>query len=168
MNKYELLLILPGTLDEKEAEDKVAALQATLKEFVQEMEKNTLGKNRLAYPVKQIRYGYFYTIIFSAEPAKVKQINEKLLLARDFLRATVFNFNEKASAQKTINFAEDRPVRQFEEAPRRAPRIERAPEAVEPVAAPSVSAPITKEMDLKEIDEKLNEILADDNLVSGV
>jgi ribosomal protein S6 len=84
MHKYELLLILPGTLDEREAEQKLNDVVTVVKEFSKHVEPSTLGKNRLAYPVKQIRYGYFYTIIFEAETKQVTALQAKLSFAATF------------------------------------------------------------------------------------
>ncbi len=181
MKKYELLLILPGTFDEQEAKTKVGEIVDMLKEYTQDVEINSLGKNRLAYPIRQIRYGYFYTAIFNAEIDKLAVIYEKLNLMRDLLRARVTHFNTKSSANQKITYfmEEGGIVRKDDE--ERKPRVIMDREVVmeqteEPVAA---VAPVqeeaavkeeretakasvrAKQVDLKEIDKKLDEILSD-------
>ncbi len=96
MKKYELLLVLPGTLDEMEAKTRSNEVIDLVKEFSQDVEIDEMGKNRLAYPIKHIRYGYFYTIVFSAETDGLKKLQDKLALQRDLLRSIISIFNIKA------------------------------------------------------------------------
>ncbi len=104
MQKYELLLILPGTLDDNEAEKRLGEVVSVVKEHGENVETNNQGKNRLAYPVKQIRYGYFYTIVFEAEAAKARELQDKLRLMRDLLRAMITHFNTNVSTTQKINY----------------------------------------------------------------
>ena len=64
MKKYELLVILPGTLDEGEVGVKISEITAMVGELSEGAKSEAMGKNRLAYPIKQVRYGYFFTVIF--------------------------------------------------------------------------------------------------------
>ena len=104
MKKYELLLALPGTLDEKEAKKRSEEVFGLVKEFDAEAVLTTLGKTRLAYPIKQIRYGYFYTIVFGVEPDALKNLQTKLGLARDLLRAVISEYNEKFTNSQKISY----------------------------------------------------------------
>lgn len=169
MKKYELLLVLPGTLDEKEVEKQVSEIKESLSAQAKDIEVNNLGKVRLAYPIKQIRYGYYYTVIFSAEPEAVQGISNKLKLRGDVLRnmITLFNANV-ASIKKIVYNTNEVGVTTMME------KGEGEKEEVEiPVAVP-VSAPVKKEkteetkIDLKDIDEKLNAILNNENIIPGV
>jgi len=105
MKKYELLLVLPGTLDENEAETRSAEILTLVKEKDEKAHLDVLGKNRLAYPIKLIRYGYFYTIVFSVEPEDLKYIHSKLGLERDLLRSIISIFSVKAGGNKTISYS---------------------------------------------------------------
>lgn len=181
MKKYELLVVLPGTLDEKEVEVKINDVTAAVGEFGEGAVATAMGKNRLAYPIKQVRYGYFYTVVFSAEPENVKKLQEKLNLNRDLLRGIIYFYNAKsANAQKITYFGSRDEAPAYVQEPEReekvviaaapvgqtvAPVQEMAEEkSVEPEreASPVVSS--KKPLDLKEIDKKLDEILADDNI----
>lgn len=185
MRKYELLLVLPGTLDEQEVEAKTGEVLAVINEYGQNTELTVLGKNRLAYPIKQVRYGYFYTVVFSAEPENVKKIEEKLKLSRGLLRAIVSHFNAAlASNQKLTYFADTVSQEEPEQVVidrTEAPAIQKIEEPTvavetpaedamsepakeEPVKEEIRSAPKAKTLDLKEIDKKLDEILADDSI----
>lgn len=107
MSKYELLLVLPGTLDDAEAKAKSEAVQELIRAHGSDVELHILGKNRLAYPIKHIRYGYFYTVVFSAEPVEVKKLEAKLSLSRELLRTIISHFNTTLTATQRIVFSTD-------------------------------------------------------------
>lgn len=178
-------MVLPGTLDEKEAEVKTKEVVEIINEFVQEADLTVLGKNRLAYPIKQVRYGYFYTVVFSAEPENIQKIEEKLRLSRGLLRAIITHYNKAMIGAQKITYFNEMPQQEeqartfvvdkvesdFKETPVQEQLIETADlakeEAVdaeaEKVVFPKVPVK-AKTLDLKEIDKKLDEILADDNI----
>ncbi len=154
MKKYELLLVLPGTLDENAAAVRVEEIVTLVKEYASEVEMHALGKSRLAYPVKAIRYGYFYTIVFGAEPDQLKTLQEKLGLMRDLLRAIISVFKTNLTSTQRIAYATNE-----------LGITTMAPHAEEPVVEKKVVA--EKQVDLAEIDKKLDEIL-DGNVIPGV
>lgn len=157
MKKYELLLVLPGTLDEKEAETRSNEVLAAVKEKDANAELSNLGKTRLAYPIKQIRYGYFYTIIFSVESEDLKALQTKLGLIPDLLRAMVTEYNEKFSTSQKISYAtNDVGV------------TTAAVEENEPVVGEEVTPKkVDEKVSMQDIDKKLDEILAGD-VIPGV
>ncbi len=163
MKKYELLLVLPGTLDEKEVGKQIQEIKESVTQNSQDVELNNLGKVRLAYPIKQIRYGYYYTLIFNAEPEAVKVISEKLRLRADVLRSMITNFNTSVTAAKKIVYStNDVGLTTMVE----------KEEVQEMVARPTpVFVSTEKEeakIDLKDIDAKLNAILDNENIIPGV
>lgn len=179
MNKYELLLILPGTLDEKEAEKKSQEIVEVVKQFGSKAELTVLGKNRLAYPVKQIRYGYFYTVVFEAENEQVKPLQNKLVLMREVLRAMITHFKSELSANQKIAYSGEAngAVAMMEktaamEEPEPVRTEKPVMKAAAPVAAPAApEAPAAKEekkLDMAEITKKLDDILSGDNIIPGV
>lgn len=180
MKKYELLLVLPGTLDEKEVGKQVQEIKESVAQNSKDVELNNLGKVRLAYPIKQIRYGYYYTLIFNAEPEAVKVISEKLRLRADVLRSMITNFNTNATAAKKIVYStnevglttmmekeeEGKEVVVEEKVVPVAPVKEK-----EVIVKEKVSAKGKKEevkVDLADIDAKLNAILENENIIPGV
>lgn len=165
MQKYELLLVLPGTLDDNESEAKAGEVLNLVKEHAAETELVKIGKNRLAYPIQQIRYGYFYTIIFSAEAASLKALQKKLGLMRNLLRATITRFKIKYTPSATPAYRYNREDVGGED---RSVVYEKKKEEAA-VETPIVKAePRKLILDLKDIDKKLDEILDDKNLVAGV
>lgn len=160
MKKYELLLVLPGTLDEKEAGKLVQEIKESVGANSQDVELNDLGKVRLAYPIKQIRYGYYYTLVFNAEPEAVKVISDKLKLRADVLRSMISHFNTNVTAAKKIMYSTNEVgvTTMMEKGDHEEPvKVEK-----QPVAAPAAK------VDLEAINEKLNEILDNENIIPGV
>jgi small subunit ribosomal protein S6 len=189
MKKYELLFTLPGTLDDNESAQHIEEILTLVKNADQEAKVNNLGKMRLAYPIKQIRYGYFYTIIFQAEESAIPDLNEKLRLRNDLLRFTLNYFNVKAEEAKKaikhqiartsvpVSLAEKELIREVGDSTdvttnTTSETLETVD--VEPVATPleepiiaSQKRDTKKKIDLKDIGDKLDEILNSD-IVSGV
>lgn len=161
MKKYELLLVLPGTLDEKEAEVRSVEVLALLKESDVEAAIHNLGKMRLAYPIKQIRYGYFYTIIFSVSPDMLKTIQTKLGLMRDLLRAMITEFNAQFTGPQKISYSIDETgVTTINDSVVEEPvAIEEGEEEIKPKAVSKVT--------MQDINKKLDEIL-DGDIIPGV
>ncbi|HSR89399.1 MAG TPA: 30S ribosomal protein S6 [Candidatus Udaeobacter sp.] len=165
LKKYELLLVLPGTLDEKEAGKQIEEIKSSVAVNSENLELNNLGKVRLAYPIKQIRYGYYYTLIFSAESEAVKIISEKLRLRADVLRSMITHFNTNVTAAKKISYNTNESgfTTMMEK------EQEEAKAEVDEVKVKAEKSPVSAaKVDLKEIDAKLNEILENENIIPGV
>ncbi|MFA6424275.1 MAG: 30S ribosomal protein S6 [Candidatus Magasanikbacteria bacterium] len=160
MKKYELLLVLPGTLDEKEAENRSNEILSAVKEYSTEADVASMGKMRLAYPIKQIRYGYFYTILFSAESKELKAIQVKLGLMRDLLRAIISVYNPNYTSASKLSFIS--PITDTNSIPEVAVQVERVERNEKPFEKPA-----DKKVSIQDIDKKLDEILAGE-IISGV
>ncbi|MBU0597040.1 30S ribosomal protein S6 [Patescibacteria group bacterium] len=166
MNHYELLFILPGTLTESE----VVPLVDKIKEVVTELEGTNvtvrdLGKNRLAYPIRHIRYGYFHLCRFEAEADKIKAIRNKIGLMSEPLRALIQSFDpEKQKEIKLEHFttAEKAQAPRPEEQPRKRGDVSlnTVPVTKKPKEVKEVVP--KKKVSLEEIDKQLDEILGGD------
>jgi len=160
MKHYELFCILPGTL----AETEIAPISQEINSLIQggggqDLMTEDLGKSRLAYPVKQIRYGYFLLFFFILSEEKVTALTEKLRLLPTVIRFVFRAYSpERRQAKEAIisrmkqraesgagNVQEKVVVT---EKTLLAPEIE----VVEKTAEP-------KPVDMEEIDKKLKEIL---------
>ncbi|EKD43203.1 MAG: hypothetical protein ACD_72C00411G0004 [uncultured bacterium] len=157
MKKYELLLVLPGTLDEKEAETRSNEILTVVKEYGKDADLAPMGKMRLAYPIKQIRYGYFYTIIFSAETKELKALQTKLGLLRDLLRAIISVYNPSYTPASKMSFTTT--ITGANRTNEEAVEVEKSDKPAE--------KPADKKVSIQEIDKKLEEILSGE-IISGV
>jgi len=166
MNKYELLLTLPGTLDDNEVQEQANGVVELVNSYGQGAKLKEIGKMRLAYPIKQIRYGYFYTIIFESETDKIQDLNDKLRLHKELLRAIINKYNSnfnysKKEAVKSIQKIEEAVEEKID-----VQEIKR-PENVDVPTLLAKPVSEDKKVDLEDIDRKLDEIL-DDSLITGV
>lgn len=166
MTQYEMLVVLPGTLSETEAEPVIQTIKETSERYgATELKLHAMGKSRLAYPMKHIRYGYFYIVQFAADSAAAKEIQSRVRLLSNILRL-VFRTEKDGipsdlskltltPLSAVVNVDENGvPVR---DAKREAPRVVVAP--VAEVVAPKASA---KAVSMEEIEEKLDQMLDQD------
>lgn len=112
MQYYELLFILPGTLSEDEVKPVVKDVQEIVKaNGGQNYSCDDMGKSRLAYPMKHIRYGYFQLAHFEAESKQVVVIGKKLRLVTQVLRVLIQKYDPKKPVKK-ISFEMALPIEQ--------------------------------------------------------
>lgn len=172
MKKYELLLTLPGTLDDNEVKQEVENVIAVVKEYSEgEVEKKSLGKVRLAYSVKQIRYGYYYTLVFEAEPSKMPGLNQKLRLNKGLLRAIISIYNPDAkditpifssTPTKKVGRGELKEKVTLEEVLNEKLEDNKPEEAEEKKIKKSINK---NSLDLNDIDKKLDNILEGNDVI---
>jgi len=172
MKHYELLTVIPGTL----GEDEVPGVVDQIKKILADHEATLdgvieMGKTRLTYPMKHIRYGYFHTMSFQAEPEKVADIKKQLGLMNVLLRALI---NTRTPEQKkeyagkidAFRARRDKYSKQKQQKEQTSQTAARGPASPQPVATDTVKKEdATKEggkVDLKDIDKKLDALLEGD------
>src|SRR3989338_7467179 len=90
MNHYEMFCVLPGTLAEAEVAPTIAEVGKILEaSSAENIAMEDMGKSRLAYPIKNIRYGYFHLFRFGIEPEKIQEVETKVRLLGGLLRIVV-------------------------------------------------------------------------------
>ena len=163
------------------AEDETAPVIEKVKQLVvnnggTDWELEPLEKKRLAYPMKHIRYGYFYLAFFRAEPAAAAKVKTELRLMPELLRSLVGKFNPEKQKQRRIDFGQLLPL--GAETVRPSANIEAVAmgvgteQTIASIAQPvkevvhedaieekAAVKKIKKPVDLDEIDKKLDEIL---------
>jgi small subunit ribosomal protein S6 len=168
MKHYELLCVLPGTLTEDETSPVMESVKEVLTaEGAERIVIEDKGKNRLTYPIKHIRYGYFQTATFEAEPEAVASIQKKLGITEHLLRALInaYNPNVRKKHTEAIEQLERRKAfdmtKQNENEDQKTETKEVKSEKTEevPVSEEEVKE---KKVDMKEINEKLDALLQGD------
>ncbi len=176
MRQYELLFILPGTLAENEATEAAKAVEATLSENgATELSVADKGKTRLAYPIKHIRYGYFFVASFDAAPENVPVIEKKLGLMSQLLRALLTKQNPKAKPVEQIVAIQNVVGTKQSKQQATTPKPKRTKKTEEPASKKVVEKKDTAEekedqkeskkdekITIEEIDQKLDKLLGDD------
>lgn len=186
MKQYELLFIVPGTLTEAEVAPYVASVEEVLSSVgATDVTMSTLGKAKLAYPMRHIRYGYFYTATFTVEPTQIPELTGKINLVKDLLRTMLNEVTPKeklrqnaptelVTIEKKQDLVDERkkavakfkgevqqsaaPIKETEAPAKKAKKVkEAAPEVAEtPVSEPEESK---EKVSLEDIDKKLDEIV---------
>ncbi len=170
MKQYEMLCVLPGTLAEAEVAPTVASIQEVMGKYAaSEVVAQDLGKSRLAYPVKHIRYGYFHLFTFSLEPTSLQALERGVRLLGSNILRVIVQVRDPKKVQAAISLAVDptalsRPPR--EDGPRRERTFNR-PDVKkevreEKIEKPEVAEAVVPALNLENIDEKLDEILQKD------
>lgn len=165
MNHYELLCVLPGTLSEEEVAPTMEKIQATLQEGeVEKIQVHDLGKNRLSYPMKHIRYGYYRIVRFEAEPTAIPAIQAKLRLISGPLRTLIQRYNPETDAAVITHVAETQKKgsgsKQQQGADLTLPEMAQAPVAKKKPAKAKEEQ--EEKVSMENIDKKLDEILDKD------
>ncbi|MBT3539032.1 30S ribosomal protein S6 [Candidatus Parcubacteria bacterium] len=90
MKHYEMFCVLPGTLSEDEVTPVVDNVAQTLGSYdAQNVTREDMGKSRLAYPIKHIRYGYFHLFRFELEAENLVKLEKSVRLLDNLLRVVV-------------------------------------------------------------------------------
>ncbi len=164
MNHYQLLCIFPGTLAETEVSGAVGQVRELIAtEGGTLVEAEDLGKRRLAYPMKQIRYGYYHHLFFQAESEHILRIKKKLPLMETLLRIMIFTYNPSGRAAQHA-WAERRAtsVRQISREDQGVDDVrgnEEEPRGTHTSVDKRTQIEERGKVDLKEIDKKLDELL---------
>lgn len=92
MTKYELMLVIDGSLSEKKASDVLTNCQKLLTDYVKDLKVDFLGLKKLAYKIRHINQGYYYVLTFSCSDTKIiKEFNRLTLINKDVLRFLIIN-----------------------------------------------------------------------------
>ena len=87
MQKYDLFLILSHNLSETESPAKVENIKGVLTALgAEDIKTADLGRQKLAYPIKGERAGYFVNVFFSLGQDKVDTLKKTLTLDNEVAR----------------------------------------------------------------------------------
>jgi len=169
---YEIICIISGDLTESDAAVQIAELQDKLRTLgVTIDEVVPLSKQRIAYPIRHIRFGYFYAFYCSIGVLDIQKVQRELDRHMGLLRTFVRRFDPAIHKKACV---EDFAVKMATSAtvvaaPREATTV--APFSFDEVrttpAAPLVQQEVVaKSFSAEEIDKKLDELLASDLMPS--
>ncbi|MDD5291256.1 MAG: 30S ribosomal protein S6 [Patescibacteria group bacterium] len=149
--RYELLFIIPNKFTEEEAN----SVTAKVKEIIAGEGGNITfsefwGKKQLAYPIKQNSYGYYSLLEFDLDGEKLAKINKILRMSSDVIRFQIIKKKVKTAEQleKEKKISEKIAVKNMAKEQKA-----EAKETLKPAQGKE------KKLDLKDLDEKLDDIL---------
>ena len=142
MPRYELVYIAPGHLTDAE----LKPLQEKVKGYITGIGgripfEETLGRQRLAYPIKKVNHGVYIRNEFEHEGDGLKTLDQNLRLSGDLLRHLV-----------TVKV-----LRTQKHPPRQRP----VP-TIPGTSVPAVGKPEEQKIKLEDLDQKLDELLSKD------
>lgn len=157
MQKYELLYIVPAKYTEEELKgfsEKVGAIVSQTGVHI--LETTVLGKRKLAYPIRHLKYGHYVLVDLEAEEDVIGNLNRTLRLTTELLRHLIIV--KDPSLTKIPDFADSGEIvkAEREDSDRRDRR--RAPR--KPASAPAQK----KDVNMADLDKKLDEILTEEVL----
>ncbi len=149
MDHYEILYIIPSKYEETDlstVDKKISALIE--KEGGKITSKDDLGRRKLAHPIKNVRQGFYLKSEFDFPAQKLTNLNNSLKLMPEVLRHIIITAGIRILKGK-----------------RRERLIDKKVKEMVPKITADLKEKATKEekkITMKELDEKLDQILEDD------
>lgn len=112
MAKYEIMLIVSGSLDEKNADKVASDIVASLKKT--KVETTKYGSKQLAYPIKKDTHGYYFQYNFETDEVPlINEFRRLCLINKNVLRHLIINLEKDygfkaAHNEKKIKAAENK------------------------------------------------------------
>lgn len=154
MRKYEIIYIVPSKYTDAELDGVVGKVNGILKESGAELSDTyQLGKRRLAYPIDHQRNGSYMLTHFEAEPKSLLKMDQTLRLTDEVLRHMIVERDPLLTQMPSFNETDER---RGEES--------RAHERRTAPAAPKSAPTKPKDVNMEELDKKLDEILTEEVL----
>ena len=162
MVNYELTYIIAPDRAEFEAQKVEAAIHENItKRGGTLISHDFWGKQQLAYQIAKHDFGYYATMIFSAEPEVIEEFTTELQIMPEIIRHLLVSLDKEkirlADVKKINPFTEKAPVKTEVVAPIRGIRKPVAKVEAKPVA------PVKDEATrMKELEEKLGDLLKEE------
>ncbi|PIS40526.1 MAG: 30S ribosomal protein S6 [Candidatus Kerfeldbacteria bacterium CG08_land_8_20_14_0_20_43_14] len=155
---YNLLAILNGQLTPEAAEEKLNLIKNDITEAGGEVVKTgTIGKRKLAYPVKKQKYGSYVSLDFNIKSENLNRLEKNWRLRDEILRF----LNVKIHAKTAKELEEEAKIQEKIQARQaKAEAQEKFERSTEKANEPTKKSetPFT----LEDIDKKIDEILDED------
>lgn len=157
---YELLYILPA----RHTDAELPALQAKITSLLEAagvkiVRNESAGKLKLAYAIKNNRYGQFFLVSFEADPALMQKLNETLRLSTDLGRYHITHATlPEKEFMKIVSFEDAKSRAREDRAAAPTYRVPATANDARPEPAP-VAVAAKPAMSMEDLDKKLDQIL---------
>ncbi len=167
---YELLYIISNKFSENEVEPIKARVEALITSVGGEITyREDWGKKKLAYPIKTFRHGYYFLLEFNLAGEMLPKINDKLRLSADILRHMIikikFRTAEEIAAAGAKHAARAKAEAEHEQAIEEKKRVKAQPVVKPAEVKEKKEKKDMPKIELRDLDEKLDEILDAQNLL---
>jgi len=155
---YEILFIIPNKFTEDEAKTVMSKIEKVITDNEGVITHQAYwGKKKLAYEIKRNAYGYYGLLEFDLEGKLLAKIDQALRLSTEVLRHQIVVKKTKSNEE----IAKDEKIR----AKIDSKKAEAEKKQAEKTKEASAPAKKDKRVDLKDLDEKLEDIINADNLL---
>lgn len=89
MNKYESIIIVAPTIDEKQQKEIENKYSKLIKENGKLVEFKSLGKKMLAYEIKKNKYGLYFQINFESEASFIAELERQYRIDDNIIKFIV-------------------------------------------------------------------------------
>lgn len=102
MAKYEIMLVVSGSIEEKEASKIAAEVTGSIKEFKPNV--TEYGSKQLAYKIKNDNTGYYFQYNFECEsPAAINEVRRLCNINKNILRSLIINLEKDYGYRASVN-----------------------------------------------------------------
>lgn len=164
MPHYELLYLISNKFSEEEIKPIMAKVDSLITNNQGKITSSaSLGKKRLAYPIKGFHFGYYILVEFDMPGVNLINVGQALRLTSEILRQQIVIKELKTEEQ--IN--KDKEIAAKIEARNiKAEKLAKEKVLARQAASDQTAQKSAKDkVDLKDLDEKLDKILETDNLL---
>lgn len=103
MTNYEIMLVVDGTLNAKDADAVSTNMQKILK-GVKNLKETKMGLQKMAYKIGKCTSAYYYVLNFENEnPTVIKEFNRLALINKAILRHLIINVEHNYGYRATLN-----------------------------------------------------------------
>lgn len=103
MSKYEIMVIIDGTLKETSVTPVITELKNLLKK-AKDLNVEKLGLKDLAYPIKKVNRGYYFVLTFSNDDAdEIREFRRVASIKKEVIRQLIINLEKDYGYKATIN-----------------------------------------------------------------
>lgn len=164
---YELLYLISNQFSEEEIKPIIEKINVLITNNQGKITRSvSLGKKRLAYPIKGFRFGYYILVEFDMPGVNLIKVDHALRMTSEILRQQVVSKEVKTPEQieQDRKIAEKIAARNVKEEKLAEEKVS-ARRAAPVVTESSARVADKDKVDLKDLDEKLDKILETDNLL---
>lgn len=157
LSNYELTFVLKADIQEMDVEKLSLKVQNSIAtRGGQILTTDNWGKQRLAYPIGKNEFGYYITLVFTHPKATIAELETEVKLMPECIRYLIISLDKENIRPEQLRRINPFAEREYQN---RTSSYSR-PAATEQKPAPRRSEKAESER-LKELDEKLGEILED-------
>lgn len=103
MSKYEIMVIIDGTLKETSVTPVITELKNLLKK-AKDLNVEKLGLKDLAYPIKKVNRGHYFVLTFSNDDAdEIREFRRVASIKKEVIRQLIINLEKDYGYKATIN-----------------------------------------------------------------